>query len=90
MSATRRSRASGRPLRTWGKFPSRSGGAGCIRQKSAQYKAGIINLVDLTNAGYVLYRAQSEYVQAVSDWLLANLDKAAANGNLDLFIQIIQ
>jgi outer membrane protein TolC len=59
-------------------------------QKRAQYKAGIINLVDLTNAGYVLYRSQSEYVQAVSDWLLANLDKAASNGNLDLFIQTIQ
>ncbi len=59
-------------------------------QKRAQYKAGIINLVDLTNAGYVLYKSQSGYVQAVSDWLLANLDKAASNGNLDLFIQTIQ
>jgi outer membrane protein TolC len=59
-------------------------------QKTAQYKAGIINLVDLTNASYVLYRAQSDYVQAVSDWLLANLDKAAADGNLNLFIQSIQ
>lgn len=59
-------------------------------QKRAQYKAGIINLVDLTNAGYVLYRSQSEYVQAVSDWLLANLDRAASNGSLDLFIQTIQ
>jgi outer membrane protein TolC len=59
-------------------------------QKSAQYKAGIINLVDLVTASYALYRAQSDYVQAVSDWLLANLDKAAANGNLDQFIQILQ
>lgn len=59
-------------------------------QKTAQYKAGIINLVDLTNASYVLYRSQSEYVQTVSDWLLSNLDKAAANGNLDLFIQSIK
>lgn len=59
-------------------------------QKTAQYKAGIINLVDLTNAGYVLYRAQSDYVQAISDWLMANLDKAAAGGNVDLFIQSIQ
>ena len=61
-----------------------------FNQKRAQYKAGIINLVDLTNASYVLYRSQSGYVQAVSDWLLANLDKAASNGSLDLFIQTIQ
>ena len=59
-------------------------------QKSAQYKAGIINLVDLVTASYALYRAQSDYVQAVSDWLLGNLDKAAASGNLDQFIQILQ
>lgn len=61
-----------------------------FNQKEAQYKAGLINLVDLTNSSYVLYRAQSDYVQAISDWLLANLDKAAADGNLDLFIQSIQ
>jgi outer membrane protein TolC len=59
-------------------------------QKTAQYRAGIINLVDLTNASFVLYRSQSEYVQSVSDWLLSNLDKAGANGNLDLFIQTIK
>jgi outer membrane protein TolC len=59
-------------------------------QKTAQYKAGIINLVDLTNAGYILYQSQSDYVLAVSDWMLANLDKAAANGRLDQFIQTIQ
>jgi outer membrane protein TolC len=58
-------------------------------QKIAQYKAGIINLIDLTNASFVLYRSQSDYVQALSDWLLANLDKAAATGNLDLFIQSV-
>ncbi|MBS1946520.1 MAG: TolC family protein [Bacteroidetes bacterium] len=59
-------------------------------QKTAQYKAGIINLIDLTNASFVLYRAQSDYVQTLSDWLLANLDKAAATGNLDVFIQSIK
>jgi len=59
-------------------------------QKTAQYKAGIINVVDLTNASFVLYRSQSDYVQTLSDWLLANLDKAAAAGNLDLFIQSIK
>ena len=59
-------------------------------QKTAQYKAGIITLIDLTNASFVLYRSQSDYVQTMSDWLLANLDKAAATGNLDLFIQSIK
>ena len=59
-------------------------------QKTAQYKAGIINLIDLTNASFVLYRAQSDYVQTLNDWLLANLDKAAATNNLDLFIQSIK
>jgi len=61
-----------------------------FNQKAAQYKAGIINLVDLTEASFVLYRAQSDYVSAISDWLSYNLDRAAANGNLDLFIQTIQ
>ena len=59
-------------------------------QKTAQYKAGIINLVDLTDATFVLYRAQSDYVQALSDWLLANLDKFSAEGGLDQFIQSIK
>ncbi len=59
-------------------------------QKTAQYKAGIINLVDLTNATFVLYRAQTDYVQTLSDWFLANLDKAAATGSLDLFIQSVK
>ncbi len=59
-------------------------------QKTAQYKAGIINLVDLTNASYILYRSQSDYVQTFSDWLLATLDKSAVNGGLDLFIQTIK
>lgn len=59
-------------------------------QKTAQYKAGIISLIDLTNASFVLYRSQSDYVQTLSDWLLANLDKAAATGNLDSFIQSIK
>ena len=59
-------------------------------QKTAQYKAGIINLVDLTDATFVLYRAQSDYVQTLSDWLLANLDKYSADGALDQFIQSIK
>jgi outer membrane protein TolC len=61
-----------------------------FNQKTAQYKAGIINLVDLTNASFVLYRSQSDYVQTLSDWLLANLDKYSASGALDEFIQSIK
>ncbi|MFL9482559.1 TolC family protein [Chitinophagaceae bacterium LWZ2-11] len=59
-------------------------------QKMAQYKAGIINLIDLTNASFVLYTAQSNYVSTLNDWYLANLNKAAAIGNLDSFIQTIK
>jgi outer membrane protein TolC len=61
-----------------------------FNQKTAQYKAGIINLVDLTNASFVLYRSQSDYVQTLSEWLLANLDKYSATGTLDQFIQSIK
>jgi outer membrane protein TolC len=78
-------------LRNLGEIPIQINAAqDAYNQKTAQYRAGIINLVDLTNASYVVYRSQSEYVQTVSDWLLSNLDKAAANGNLNLFIQSIK
>ncbi|MEP7277799.1 MAG: TolC family protein [Bacteroidota bacterium] len=60
------------------------------RQKLAQYKAGIISLIDLTNASFVLYRSQTDYIQAISDWYLARLDKAAAIGNLTRFTQTIK
>ncbi|GAC1453598.1 MAG: hypothetical protein NVSMB7_16200 [Chitinophagaceae bacterium] len=60
------------------------------RQKLAQYKAGIISLIDLTNASFVLYRSQTDYIQAISDWYLAQLDKAQASGNLIKFIQTIK
>lgn len=59
-------------------------------QKIAQYKAGIIDLVDLTNAAYVLYRSVNDYVETLGDWYLAQLDKATATGNLDSFIQAIK
>ncbi|HEV9035374.1 MAG TPA: TolC family protein [Puia sp.] len=61
-----------------------------FNQKTAQYKAGIINLVDLTNASYVLYSAQISYAETINDWFLANLDKAAATGSLNQFIQLIK
>jgi outer membrane protein len=61
-----------------------------FEQKVAQYKAGIINLVDLTDASFVLYTSQSAYVQTLNEWFIANLNKAAATGNLDFFIQSIK
>jgi outer membrane protein TolC len=59
-------------------------------QKLAQYQAGVSNLVDLTNAAYLLLEAQTANIQIVTDWYLAKLDKAAADGNLSQFIQSIK
>ncbi|MBS1597241.1 MAG: TolC family protein [Bacteroidetes bacterium] len=59
------------------------------RQKLAQYKAGIISLIDLTNASFVFYRSQTDFIEARSDWYLAQVDKAEANGNLIQFINSI-
>jgi len=60
------------------------------RQKLAQYQAGVSNLIDLTNAAYLLYKVQSDEVQLLTDWFQANLDRAAANGTLYQFIQSIK
>lgn len=60
------------------------------QQKMAQYKAGIISLVDLTNASFVLYRSQTDYLETMSDNYVAKLAKAMAIGNLDQFIQTIK
>jgi outer membrane protein TolC len=59
-------------------------------QKLAQYKAGVINLVDLVTAAFELTQAQTGYIQTLNQWYTASLDKAAATGNLDLFIQTIR
>jgi outer membrane protein TolC len=59
-------------------------------QKMAQYKAGIISLIDLTNASFVLYRSQSDFIETRNDWYLAQIDKAAAKGNLIQFIQTLK
>lgn len=59
-------------------------------QKVAQYRAGLITLIDLTNASFILYRSQTDYIEALNDWYTANLYKAEATGNLDLFIQTIK
>jgi len=60
------------------------------QQKLAQYKAGIISLIDLTNASFVLYRSQTDYIETISDWYLSQLNKAALTGNLTQFIQTIK
>jgi outer membrane protein TolC len=59
-------------------------------QKIAQYKAGIIGLIDLTNAAFVLDRSLNDYVETTGDWYLAQLEKAIANGTLPDFIQSIR
>jgi outer membrane protein TolC len=59
-------------------------------QKLAQYKAGIISLIDLTNASFVLYRSQTDYIETIGDWYISQLDKSAANGTLTQFIQTIK
>lgn len=59
-------------------------------QKMAQYKAGIISLIDITNALFVLYRSQADYIETQNDWYLAQVDRAAAKGNLIQFIQTLK
>jgi len=57
--------------------------------KQAQYKAGMVTLIDLTNANFILYRALVNYLNAIDDWYAANLSKAIVTGNLDNFIQSV-
>jgi outer membrane protein len=59
-------------------------------QKIAQYKAGIITLIDLTNAAFVLDRSLNDYAETTGSWYLAQLDKAITTGQLASFIQSIQ
>lgn len=56
-------------------------------QKLAQYKAGLISLIDLTNASFVLYRSQVDYSEGLTDLFQATLEKAATTGELNSFIQ---
>lgn len=60
-----------------------------FNDKQAQYKAGLVTLIDLTNAGFVFYRSQVDYLNAVDSWYTASLGRAIATGNLDNFIQTI-
>ena len=59
-------------------------------QKIAQYKAGIITLIDLTNAAFVLDRSLNDYAETIGNWYLAQLNKALATGQLAGFIQSIR
>jgi outer membrane protein TolC len=59
-------------------------------QELARYKAGIINLVDLTNAAFVLDRSQNDFIETLADWYLAQLDKAWSAGRIDHFINTIK
>jgi outer membrane protein TolC len=60
------------------------------QQKVAQYKAGLINLIDLNNASFVLYRSQLDFIDTMNSWYIAVFNKAAATNNLDQFIQQIK
>jgi len=55
-------------------------------QKSAQYNAGIANIAELTDASYLLYRAETDAVQVQSDLLNTLLQKAVANNTLNTFL----
>ena len=55
-------------------------------QKSAQYNAGIANIAELTDASYLLYRAETNAVEIQSDLLNTLLQKAAANNTLNTFL----
>ena len=59
-------------------------------QKLAQYRAGLITLIDLSNASFVLYRSQTDFIETLHEWWLAQLDKAAATGHLNQFIQSVK
>lgn len=59
------------------------------RQRLAQYKAGMISLIDLTNASFVLYRARAELIAVESDMAQAGLDRSLNEGRLFSFIQNI-
>jgi len=55
-------------------------------QKSAQYNAGIANIAELTDASYLLYRAETDAVEIQSDLLNTLLQKAVANNTLNTFL----
>jgi outer membrane protein TolC len=63
-----------------------SSAADAYTQRSALYKGGLTNLVDITQAMYTLNRAESDRDLAYINVWQALLLKAAATGDLSLFI----
>ena len=55
-------------------------------QKTAQYDAGLINIVELTNVSYLLNSAETDMVTAKTDLLNTLLHKAVTNNSLNIFI----
>jgi len=55
-------------------------------QKSAQYDAGFANISELTDASYLLYKAETDEVESLSDLLNTLLQKAVTNNTLNSFL----
>lgn len=55
-------------------------------QKLAQYNAGLINVMELTNVSYLLYSAETDELDARSDLLNTLLQKAVTNNTLNAFL----
>ena len=55
-------------------------------QKSAQYNAGLANITELTDASYLLYKAETDEVESLSDLLNTLLQKAVTNNTLNSFL----
>ena len=55
-------------------------------QKLAQYNSGLINIVELTDVSYLLYRAETDEVEARSELLNTLLQKAVTNNTLNSFL----
>jgi outer membrane protein TolC len=59
------------------------------RQRAAQYRAGLISLIDLTNASFVLYRSRADLLDTEGQLWQALLERSANAGTLFPFIQNI-
>ena len=55
-------------------------------QKSAQYNAGLANITELTEASYLLYKSETDEVEASSDLLNTLLQKSVTNNTLSIFL----
>jgi len=55
-------------------------------QKSAQYDAGLANITDLTDASYLLFKAETDQAEVLPFLLNALLEKAVTNNTLSTFL----